>query len=59
MEADHAGRLSVGLLNTQLVGAGASVSEYGAAMKYAVAQGYLSHELPRKFSPDPRSLRPR
>jgi hypothetical protein len=41
MEADH-GRLPVGLLNTQLIGAGASVPEYVAAMKATIAQGYFT-----------------
>jgi len=42
MEADRAGRLSVGLLNTQLIGAGASVAEYTATMKAAIAHGYFT-----------------
>ena len=42
IEADHAGRLQVGLLNTQFIGAGASVAEYSAAMKDAVAHGYFT-----------------
>ena len=42
MEADHAGRLHVGVLNSQLLGAGASVPEYGAAMKAAIEHGYLT-----------------
>jgi hypothetical protein len=41
MEAD-AGRLPVGLLNTQLIAAGASVPEYVAAMKAAIAHGYFA-----------------
>jgi hypothetical protein len=41
MEAD-AGRLPVGLLNTQLIAAGASVPEYAAAMKAAIAHGYFA-----------------
>jgi hypothetical protein len=41
MEAD-AGRLPVGLLNTQLIGAGASVPEYTVAMKAAIAHGYFT-----------------
>jgi hypothetical protein len=42
MEADK-GRLSVGELNTQFIrGAGASVAEYGAAMKAAIAHGYFT-----------------
>ena len=41
MEADHAGRLPVGVLNTQFIDT-ASVAEYGAAMKAAIEQGYLT-----------------
>jgi hypothetical protein len=41
MEAD-AGRLPVGLLNTQLIDAGASVAEYSAAMKAAIAHGFFT-----------------
>jgi acyl dehydratase len=41
MEAD-VGRLSVGTLNTQLIAAGASVAEYLAAMKAAIAHGYFT-----------------
>jgi hypothetical protein len=41
IEAD-VGRLPVGLLNTQLIGAGASVAEYSAAMKAAIAHGYFT-----------------
>jgi hypothetical protein len=42
IEADHAGRLPVGLLNTQFIDAGGSAAEYGAAIKAAVAQGYFT-----------------
>lgn len=41
MEAD-AGRLSVGVLNTQFVVAGGSVAEYSVAMKAAIERGYLT-----------------
>ena len=41
MEAD-AGRLPIGTLNTQFIDAGASVPEYVAAMKAAIAHGYLA-----------------
>ena len=44
MEAD-AGRLPIGTLNTQLIGAGASVPEYVAAMKAAVGHGYFTMHL--------------
>jgi hypothetical protein len=44
-EADN-GRLSVGVLNTQFTDAGASVPEYVAAMKAAIAQGYFT-SIPR------------
>jgi hypothetical protein len=42
MEADK-GRVPVGLLNNQfIIGAGASVAEYSAAMKAAIANGYFT-----------------
>jgi hypothetical protein len=42
MEADHAGRLAIGALNTQFREAGGEYSEYGAAMKAAVTRGLLT-----------------
>jgi hypothetical protein len=42
MDADQAGRLHVGLINRQFLDAGASVSEYAAALKAAVDRGYLA-----------------
>jgi hypothetical protein len=42
LEADHAGRIHIGPVNQQLLEAGASVSEYAAAMKAAVDRGYLT-----------------
>jgi hypothetical protein len=41
IEAD-AGRIPVGPLNTQMLAAGASVAEYSAAMKVAIADGFLT-----------------
>jgi hypothetical protein len=41
MEADHAGRLPVGVLNTQFIES-ASVAEYGVAVKSAIDRGYLT-----------------
>jgi hypothetical protein len=42
MEADK-GSVPVGLLNTQfIIGAGASVAEYSAGMKAAIANGYFT-----------------
>jgi hypothetical protein len=48
MAADHAGRLSVGILNTQFKDAGGSYPEYSAAVKAAIDRGYLklSYEGP-------------
>jgi hypothetical protein len=41
-EADK-GRVPVGALNTQfIIGAGASVAEYSAGMKAAIANGFLT-----------------
>jgi hypothetical protein len=42
LEADHAGRIHIGPVNQQLLEAGASASEYAAAMKAAVDRGYLT-----------------
>ena len=42
IEADHAGRLSVAVINTQFVGAGGSYEEYGAAATAAIAHGWLT-----------------
>jgi hypothetical protein len=42
VEADHAGRLSVAVINMQFVGAGGSYEEYSAAVKAAIAHGWLT-----------------
>jgi hypothetical protein len=42
IEADHAGRLSVEIINRQFREAGGSYEEYGAAVKAAVAHGWLT-----------------
>jgi hypothetical protein len=42
MEADHAGRLNVGVLNIQFKEVGGSYTEYTAAMKAAIARGLLT-----------------
>src|ERR1700687_4036233 len=42
MAADHAGRLSVGILNTQFKDAGGSYPEYSAAVKAAIDRGYIT-----------------
>jgi hypothetical protein len=41
LEADHAGRISVGAVNHAFLNAGGNVNEYGAAMHRAVAEGWL------------------
>lgn len=41
LEADHAGRISVGAINHAFLDAGGNVNEYGAAMHRAVAEGWL------------------
>jgi hypothetical protein len=41
LEADHAGRISVGAINHAFLSAGGNVNEYGAAMHRAVADGWL------------------
>jgi len=42
MAADHAGRLSVGILNTQFKDAGGCYPEYSAAVKAAIDRGYIT-----------------
>jgi hypothetical protein len=42
MEPDHAGRLHVGAINEQFLGAGGNVDEYVAAVRAAVDCGYLT-----------------
>jgi hypothetical protein len=42
IEADHAGRLSVGVINSQFREAGGSYEEYGAAVAAAIAHGWLT-----------------
>jgi hypothetical protein len=42
VEADHAGRLSVEIINRQFRDAGGSYEEYGAAVKAAVARGLIT-----------------
>ena len=41
LEADHAGRISVGAINHAFLDAGGNVTEYGAAMHRAVADGWM------------------
>jgi hypothetical protein len=41
IEADHAGRIAVGILNRQFIDAGGNIAEYGAGMRAAIAHGYL------------------
>jgi len=42
IEADHAGRLSVAVINRQFRDAGGSYEEYGLAVKAAIAQGWIT-----------------
>jgi hypothetical protein len=42
IEADHAGRLSVEIINRQFRDAGGSYEEYGAAVKAAIAHGWIT-----------------
>jgi hypothetical protein len=41
LEADHAGHLRIGTVNGQFLAAGASPSEYKAALRAAIERGYL------------------
>jgi len=42
IEPDHAGRISVAVINTQFRNAGGTSSEYRAAVAAAVAHGWLT-----------------
>jgi hypothetical protein len=42
IEADHAGRLSVAVINKQFREAGGSYEEYGVAIKGVIAHGWLT-----------------
>jgi hypothetical protein len=42
VEADHAGRLSVAVINAQFRNADGSYEEYGAAVKVAIAHGWIT-----------------
>jgi hypothetical protein len=42
IEADHAGRLSVAVINKHFREAGGSYEEYGAAVAAAIAHGWLT-----------------
>jgi hypothetical protein len=42
IEADHAGRLSVAVINKQFREAGGNYEEYGLAVKAAIAHGWLT-----------------
>ena len=41
IEADHAGRISVGAINHAFLSAGGNVGAYGASMHRAVANGWF------------------
>ncbi len=42
IEADHAGRLQIGTINSQFVSAGGTYDEYSAAVKAAIARGWIT-----------------
>jgi hypothetical protein len=42
IEADHAGRVEIGTINRQFREAGGSYEEYGAAVKAAIAHGWIT-----------------
>ncbi len=42
VKPDHAGRLSVEIINRQFRDAGGSYEEYGAAVKAAIAHGWIT-----------------
>jgi hypothetical protein len=41
IEADHAGRLQIGTINSQFVSAGGTYNEYSAAVKAPIERGYV------------------
>ena len=42
MEADHAGRLPVGVINMQFMASGGSTDEYARAVKAVIARGLMT-----------------
>jgi hypothetical protein len=42
IEADHAGRLQIGTVNSQFVSVGGTYDEYSAAVKVAIERGYVT-----------------
>jgi hypothetical protein len=42
MDPDHSGRLQVGAINEQFLGAGGNVHEYMAAVRAAIDSGYIT-----------------
>ena len=42
LEADHAGRLAVEVINRQFRAAGGSYEEYGPAVKAAIGHGWIT-----------------
>src|SRR4030081_1988505 len=57
MTADHAGRLSVEILNTQFKDAGGSYPEYSAAVKAAIDRGYITMHASGGYLSSPRPTR--
>src|SRR5258708_32820763 len=55
MEPDHAGRLQVGAINEQFLGAGGNVHEYMAAVRAAIDHGYVT--VATRRAPTRRSSR--
>jgi hypothetical protein len=42
LEADHAGRLQIGTINSKFVSAGGTYEEYSAAVNMAIERGYVT-----------------
>jgi hypothetical protein len=42
IEADHVGRIPIGTINQQFLGAGASLAEYSAAVRAAIDRGLVT-----------------
>jgi hypothetical protein len=49
IEADHAGRISVGVINKQFMAAGGSAEEYRAAVAAAVTHSLAHHASVRRL----------
>jgi len=49
IEPDHAGRISVAVINTQFRNGGGSYEDYSAAVKAAIAHGWITMHPPGAY----------